>query len=76
MRFAVGRMARAGYYSAVTAADSVHHTQSNRYEWGRVRIGGAEALREFITNLGPTMATVVVTRVTSNSSPAALQQRT
>jgi peptidoglycan/xylan/chitin deacetylase (PgdA/CDA1 family) len=73
---AIAAVQRAGYYSAVTVADSVQHTQSNRYEWGRVRIGGAEALGEFITNLGPTMAAVVVTRVTSDSSPAALQQRT
>jgi len=73
---AIAAVQRAGYYSAVTAADSVQHTQSNRYEWGRVRIGGAEALGEFITNLGPTMPTVVVTRMTSDASPAALQHRT
>ena len=59
----VAAVERAGYWSAVTEVYSVLHTQADRYVWGRVRVAGGEPLAMFISELGPTMPTVTITRV-------------
>lgn len=72
----VAAVARAGYYSSVTEDLSYMHTQANRYLWGRVRVSGGESLSMFITNLGPTMPTVMITTTVVSPSPAAVQPPT
>lgn len=59
---AVASVQHAGYWSAVTEQYSVLHSQSDRFVWGRVRVGGGETLAMFITDLGPAMQAVTVTR--------------
>ncbi len=70
MRFAVGRMATV----LLVVGSALYMLQVD--DSTAAKPAPPPALGEFITNLGPTMAAVVVTRVTSDSSPAALQQRT
>lgn len=54
---AVAAVQQAGYNTAVTEMVSVVHSQSDRYTWTRVRVGGGESLADFVANLGGTMAT-------------------
>ena len=46
--------------TAVTTLLSTVHSMSDRFTWGRVRVGGGESLQEFIANLGPTMPSITV----------------
>ena len=68
---------KAGYDTAVTtAAYPLVHSLSNRYAWSRVRVTGGELLTGFITSLGLSMRTVITTRLSLESTPFELQQRT
>src|SRR5579859_2129464 len=51
----------AGYDTAVTEQVSLDHARYDRFMWTRVRVGGGESLADFITSLGPAMASVKVT---------------
>jgi len=54
-------VSRAGYSTAVTTSiSSTVHSLADRFAWGRVRVGGGESLQEFITNLGPNMASTTI----------------
>jgi len=57
---AVAAVRAAGYYSAVTEIPSTVHSEIDRYTWTRVRVGGGEAMSDFIANLGACMPSVRV----------------
>ncbi len=50
----------AGYDTAVTTYSSTTHSMADRYQWGRVRVGGGETLPDFAAGLGPTMPSTTV----------------
>ena len=60
-------VASAGYYSATTEVSGIMHSQTDRYSWTRVRVGGGEPMNMFISSLGPTMPTVTLTSYTKTS---------
>jgi peptidoglycan/xylan/chitin deacetylase (PgdA/CDA1 family) len=43
----------AGYETATTTAAGTQHSASDRFLWGRVRVGGGESLEQFAASLGP-----------------------
>jgi peptidoglycan/xylan/chitin deacetylase (PgdA/CDA1 family) len=49
-----------GYNTAVVEDGSSVHSLADRYTWGRVRVGGGESLHDFVTNLGESMPSVIV----------------
>ncbi|HET9782540.1 MAG TPA: polysaccharide deacetylase family protein [Candidatus Dormibacteraeota bacterium] len=53
-------LSQAGYDTAVVEDGPSLHSRADRYTWGRVRVGGGESLRDFITNLGVPMPAVTV----------------
>ncbi len=53
----------AGYDTAVTTQASITHSALDRYVWGRVRVGGGESMEEFVTNLGVSMPSIMITSV-------------
>jgi len=55
---------RAGYYSATTEQYGILHSLEDRYVWTRVRVGGGEPMKMFISSLGPSMPTVTLTSYT------------
>jgi peptidoglycan/xylan/chitin deacetylase (PgdA/CDA1 family) len=57
----VSALGVAGYDTAVTEMASVSHSRADRFMWTRVRVGGGESLADFITSLGPSMPSVMVT---------------
>lgn len=59
----IDALKQSGYETAVTTRTSTTHSLLDRYEWGRVRVGGGESLQEFIDSLGPGMASVPVVNV-------------
>jgi peptidoglycan/xylan/chitin deacetylase (PgdA/CDA1 family) len=52
---------QAGYDTAVVEDGTSMHSLSDRYLWGRVRVGGGESLQAFIASLGSSMPTVTLT---------------
>jgi peptidoglycan/xylan/chitin deacetylase (PgdA/CDA1 family) len=54
-------LSRVGYQTAVIEDGSSMHSLSDRYLWGRVRVGGGESLPAFIDSLGSSMPTVTLT---------------
>ena len=54
---------QAGYDTAVTTRTSIGHSVLDRYEWGRVRVGGGESMQEFMDNLGGSMPSVPIVNV-------------
>jgi len=60
---AVAAVQNAGYDTAVTEQVSLTHSRADRYLWARVRVGGGEAMPEFIANLGASMPSVMITNV-------------
>jgi peptidoglycan/xylan/chitin deacetylase (PgdA/CDA1 family) len=72
----VAAVQQAGYYSATTEWYAVLHTQADRYVWGRVRVMGGESMNMFIDNLGPTMPTVMISKIVIDENAESLQQRT
>ena len=59
----VAAVQRAGYDTAVTEQVSLVHSRADRYTWARVRVGGGEALPDFITSLGVSMPSITITNV-------------
>ena len=59
---AIAAISRAGYWSSVTEDYTLLHAQTDRFVWGRVRVGGGEPLATLITGLGPSMPTTTVSR--------------
>jgi peptidoglycan/xylan/chitin deacetylase (PgdA/CDA1 family) len=53
-------LSQLGYDTAVIEDGPSMHSRDNRYTWGRVRVGGGETLREFVTNLGVPMPSVIL----------------
>ena len=49
-----------GYDTAVVEDGSSMHSRTNRYTWGRVRVGGGESLQEFAANIGESMPSVML----------------
>lgn len=60
---AIRALRQAGYDTAVTTRTSITHSLLDRYEWGRVRVGGGESLQDFIESLGSSMASVPIVNV-------------
>lgn len=60
---AVAAVQRAGYDTAVTEQVSTMHSRADRYTWARVRVGGGEAMPEFIAGLGASMPSITITNV-------------
>src|SRR5438046_9031096 len=55
---------RAGYGTAVTTAEyPLTHSLVDRYTWSRVRVGGSEPMPEFIANLGVSMPSITVVKL-------------
>ena len=54
-------LSQVGYDTAVIEDGPSMHSRSDRYRWGRVRVGGGESLQGFIDGLGPSMPTVTLT---------------
>lgn len=52
---------QAGYSTAVIEDGPSVHSLADRFTWGRVRVGGGEALGDFIAGLGPSMPSVTLT---------------
>jgi len=59
----IDALRQAGYDTAVTTRTSTTHSLLDRYEWGRVRVGGGESMQEFIDSLGTSMESVPVVSV-------------
>ena len=59
----INAVRQAGYDTGVTTRVSTTHTLLDRYEWGRVRVGGGESMQEFIESLGATMQSVPIVHV-------------
>lgn len=57
----IAALALAGYDTAVTEEVSLTHSMADRYTWARVRVGGGEALTDFISSLGSSMPSIKVT---------------
>ena len=57
----VSALSAAGYDTAVTEQLSLMHGRYDRFMWTRVRVGGGESMADFISSLGPSMASVKVT---------------
>jgi peptidoglycan/xylan/chitin deacetylase (PgdA/CDA1 family) len=49
-----------GYDTAVVEDGTSLHSRTDRYTWGRVRVGGGESLHDFIANLGQSMPSVML----------------
>ena len=47
----------------MTTRTSIGHSVLDRYEWGRVRVGGGESMQEFMDNLGGSMPSVPIVNV-------------
>jgi len=67
----------AGYDTAVTVDFTTSHTWAGRYTWGRVRVGGGEAMPDFVAGLGVSMRPTLVTAlsipaVAANGPPQAI----
>ena len=71
----IAAVQQAGYYSATTEWYSVRHTQADRFVWGRVRVTGGDPMSTFITNLGPTMPTVMISKIVIDETAASQQLR-
>jgi peptidoglycan/xylan/chitin deacetylase (PgdA/CDA1 family) len=50
-----------GYTTAVTTMSGTYHSQTDRYVWTRVRVGGGESLVDFGRDLGPVEKAVEIT---------------
>lgn len=57
-----------GYDTAVVEDGPSLHSRTDRYTWGRVRVGGGESLNEFIANLGVPMPTMVLSSLDITAS--------
>lgn len=62
-RDTVAAVQQAGYDTAVTEQVSLMHSRADRYTWARVRVGGGELLPDFISGLGPSMASITTTKI-------------
>jgi len=61
---------RAGYGTAVTTAEyPLTHSLVDRYTWSRVRVGGSEPMPEFIANLGVSMPSITVVKLSIVGPP-------
>ena len=49
-----------GYDTAVVEDGTILHSRTDRYTWGRVRVGGGESLHDFIAGLGESMPSVIL----------------
>ncbi len=58
-----------GYDTAVTELPGTFHSRDDRYTWSRVRVGGGESMEEFVSNLGPVEAPMVLTTVNTRPRP-------
>jgi len=59
----VNAVRQAGYDTGVTTRVSTTHTRLDRYEWGRVRVGGGESIQDFAESLGASMTSVPIVHV-------------
>jgi peptidoglycan/xylan/chitin deacetylase (PgdA/CDA1 family) len=57
----IGAVQLAGYDTAVTEQSSTLHSVGGRYAWARTRVGGGEALSDFLGSLGPAEPCTTVT---------------
>lgn len=67
----VAAVQQAGYDTAVTEQVSLLHSRADRYTWARVRVGGGELLPDFVSSLGPSMASTTITTVNIIAAPEA-----
>jgi peptidoglycan/xylan/chitin deacetylase (PgdA/CDA1 family) len=73
---AIEAVRQAGYFTAVTTSRaSTTHSLLDRFEWGRVRVGGGESMQEFITNLGASMASVRIANIDVEALPVYPEHR-
>lgn len=61
----IGALQATGYDTAVTEMFGTVHTRADRYVWTRVRVGGGEALGDFVQSLGPVEPSVDITALTT-----------
>jgi len=63
----VSALQATGYDTAVTEMPGTMHSRDDRYTWTRVRVGGGESLGDFISNLGPIEAPMILTTINTGS---------
>ena len=69
-RQTIDAVRRAGYGTAVTTAEyPLTHSLVDRYTWSRVRVGGSEPMPEFIANLGVSMPSITVVKLSIVGPP-------
>lgn len=72
---AIEAVRQAGYDTAVTTQTSTTHSLLDRYEWGRVRVGGGESMQDFIESLGTSMTSVPIVNVRVEPLPVYPERR-